>query len=279
MPYLSASLSYLLVSPFLLRAIFSSLLFLLWLAGCSPTAHVTQVDIVPRKPTQSLAPGTHALALGATLFINREFAWRDGLLHIPRRVTEDEPVPLLVWLHGGGGHAHDAQKFFPVAEAAGVVVLALDSRHNTWDGIDSPFGPDVLFIKKALQHVFDHVWIDPNKIALGGVSDGGSYALALGRVNGTLFTHLIAVAPWRLSPPAAVLGKPNLFVAHGRRDNVYPYQHSRYMLVPSLKKAGYAVTYLEYDGPHSVTHPVSQAIMSWFRETAANAAPALTVQQ
>lgn len=239
---------------------------ILWV-GCSSEPDFTKVTALHRLPSQTLRPGTHALNLGATLFINREFAWRDGLLHVPRYIGVDKPAPLLVWLHGGGVHAHHVHRLLPAAEKAGVVVLALDSRHNTWDGIDSPFGPDVRFIAKALEYTFDHVWIAPGKIALGGLSDGASYALALGRVNGDLFTHLIAVAPWRLKPPAAVSGAPDIFVTHGKQDNIYPYWHSRYFVVPALQKAGYAVDYLEFNGPHSVTPPVSEKIMQWFVDT------------
>lgn len=237
--------------------------------GCSSEPQITKVDAAHQLPTQSISPGTHPLNLGSTLFINTEFAWRDGLLHVPRTVSPEKPAPLLIWLHGGGGHARYVRRLLPAAEKAGVVVLALDSRHNTWDGIDSPFGPDVRFMAKALSYTFDRIWVDPTKMALGGLSDGGSYSLALGRVNGDLFTHLIAVAPWRLKPPAELLGLPKMFVAHGKKDNIYPYLHSRYFLVPGLKKAGYDVDYLEFDGPHSVTPPVSEQIMQWFIETPA----------
>ena len=90
-----------------------------------------------------------------------------------------------------------------MAEEFGVVMLALDSRHNTWDGIDSPFGPDVQFIDAALRYTFERVAIDPGRIAIGGLSDGGSYSLSLGLVNGDLFTHLVAVAPGFLASTRA----------------------------------------------------------------------------
>jgi phospholipase/carboxylesterase len=87
--------------------------------------------------------------------------WRDGMLYIPRVSKSHTSMPLLVWLHGGGGRADSFRYLFPLAEEFGVVILALDARHNTWDGIDSPFGPDVQFIDTALQHTFERVAIDP----------------------------------------------------------------------------------------------------------------------
>jgi phospholipase/carboxylesterase len=169
----------------------------------------------------------------------------------------------LVWLHGGGGRASDIEYLFPLAEELGVVILAIDARHNTWDGIDSPFGPDVLFIDAALRHTFERIAIDPQRVGLGGMSDGAAYALALGRANGDFFSHLIAVAPGYLDPPAPPTGQPRIFVAHGTRDNVYSVFRSRLFVVPQLKSAGYDVTYLEFDGPHWVPVPVARQALEW----------------
>ncbi|MEO0436177.1 MAG: alpha/beta hydrolase [Pseudomonadota bacterium] len=223
--------------------------------------------------------GTMPLELGERLFINRGFEWRDGLLHVPPTDGETGPRPLLVWLHGGGGHARDAKKLFPFADEFGVVVLAVDSRHNTWDGIDSKFGPDVRFIQRALQRVMSVTAIDPKRIALGGASDGGTYALAIGRSNGRVFSHLIAVSPWWMSPPSPPEGKPPILVVHGRQDNVYPEWHSRRFIVPSLKEDGYDVSYFSYDGPHWVTEIAGRKILRWFAERSGSGGVAYSVSQ
>ena len=224
----------------------------------------TRIHFSVPPPGQQWPEGTVPLGLGERLFINRGFFWRDGLVHVPPGLTRRSKAPLLVWLHGGGGKARAAAKLFPIADELGVVVLALDSRHNTWDGIDSPFGPDVRFLERALSHVAARVPIDPERIALGGESDGGSYALALGRSNGDLFSHLIAISPWRLDLPAPARGEPRIFIGHGRQDAVYPEWHSRRFLVPSLREEGYDVTYFAYDGPHWLTPISGRALMKWF---------------
>lgn len=242
------------------------------LASCGRAApEKTVITFSPPRTPSVTPPGTSELGLGERLFINRSYAWRDGLLHAPPQASADNPLPLLIWLHGGGGHSRDAKKLFRFADEYGVVVVALDSRHNTWDGIDSTFGPDVRYIERALAHVSQQVSIDPGRIALGGVSDGASYALALGRINGLIFSHIIAASPWRLDIPAQAKGKPRIFVAHGKQDNVYPEWHSRRYLVPSLRKEGYQVTYFAYDGPHWITRVSADALMRWFVEDSAQA--------
>jgi phospholipase/carboxylesterase len=232
--------------------------------GCEPAGpEVTRLQSRVVEPTDVADPGEYPLGLGGPLLINGAVSWRDGTLYIPRSSRSRASMPLLVWLHGGGGRASDIEYLFPLAEELGVVILAIDARHNTWDGIDSPFGPDVLFIDAALRHTFERIAIDPQRVGLGGLSDGAAYALALGRANGDFFSHLIAVAPGYLDPPAPPTGQPRIFVAHGTRDNVYSVFRSRLFVVPQLKSAGYDVTYLEFDGPHWVPVPVARQALEW----------------
>lgn len=222
---------------------------------------VTRLQARPVAPTLTIGPGDHPLGMG-TLRL-RDAARRDGRLYVPRQAAPLRPLPLIVLLHGGGGRAEDFRSMFPLADEYGVAMLALDSRHNTWDGIDSPFGPDVQFIDAALRYTFERVAIDPGRIALGGLSDGGAYSLSLGMVNGDLFTHLVAVAPGFFAPPAPPTGRPRILVAHGTRDNVYGVAGSRRAIVPQLKSAGYDVTYYEFDGPHWVTEDAARHALQW----------------
>ena len=206
-------------------------------------------------PTDPPTPGLQPLGLGTD---------RDGLLFVPTGYRPDQPAPLVVMLHGAGGIArHGIDPFLALAEGAGLILLAPDSRGRTWDVILGAYGPDVAFIDRALDHVFAHYAIDPARVAAEGFSDGASYALSLGLTNGDLFRHLIAFSPG-FAAPADQQGEPRLFVSHGIHDTVLPIDVCSRRLVPPLKRAGYDVTYHEFDGPHTVPSDIAQQALTWF---------------
>jgi phospholipase/carboxylesterase len=133
----------------------------------------------------------------------------------------------------------------------------------TWDVILGAYGPDVTFIERALAQTFQHYAIDPTHIAIGGFSDGASYALSLGLTNGDLFTHVLAFSPGFLAPTRQ-RGTPQLFVAHGTRDVVLPIDSCSRQIVRQVRQAGYAVQYHEFDGPHTLPPVVTQEAVAWF---------------
>jgi phospholipase/carboxylesterase len=156
-------------------------------------------------------------------------------------------------LHGAGGNAHHGLDILkPDAEEAGVIVLAPESRKTSWDIIsDAQYGPDVHFINQCLEHVFSRCHIDPARIALGGFSDGASYALSLGLTNGQLFTKILAFSPGFMAP-LDTQGNPSIFISHGTRDEVLPIDRCSRTLIPVLRMHGLRVEYREFDGPHTV---------------------------
>jgi phospholipase/carboxylesterase len=209
----------------------------------------------PSAPTAGIAAGWQRLNLASG---------RDGFLYVPSSYAPATPAPLMVLLHGAGGNGASWQGAAPLmADAGGFIILAPDSAGRSWDRIIGNFGPDVHFIDHALKYVFDHVNIDATHLALGGFSDGATYALSLGIPNGNLFTHLMPFSPGFNASPG-IRGKPKLFVSHGTADNVLPIDVCSRKIVPALQTAGYDVTYREFDGGHELPLEVANQAMDWF---------------
>jgi len=169
----------------------------------------------------------------------------------------------MVVLHGAGSSGARAIDLMAgLADEAGLVLLAPDSRGATWDVIRGGFGPDVAFLDAALEQVFAACPVDPARVALEGFSDGASYALSLGIGNGDLFTHLIAFSPG-FAAPVLQAGRPRVLVTHGVHDAVLPIDRCSRRLVPALEGAGYDVTYEEFDGGHVVPPELARQAVVW----------------
>jgi phospholipase/carboxylesterase len=203
------------------------------------------------------AAGLHRLGLDGK---------RDGLVYVPAGYRADSPAPLALMLHGAGGDAHQGISLLrSYADKAGFILLATASEGATWDVIAGRYGPDVDTINRALGQTFSHYNIDSARIAVGGFSDGASYALSLGLTNGDLFTHVIAFSPGFMSVSAQE-GAPRLFISHGARDSVLPIKSCSRRIVPQLERAGYSVRYREFDGPHTVPLEIALEAVEWFIE-------------
>ena len=187
---------------------------------------------------------------------------RDGVLQIPGAAAQGK-VPLLVFLHGATqSGAGMLRRIGPAATAAGVAVLAPDSRDTTWDAIRGDFGEDVAFLNRAIEHVFRRLAVDPARVTLGGFSDGASYALSLGLANGDLFRNIVAFSPgFVINTP--VQGHPRFFISHGRSDQILPIDRCSRVIVKRLRSFGYDVTFREFDGRHEVPPAIASEGVEW----------------
>jgi phospholipase/carboxylesterase len=191
---------------------------------------------------------------------------RDGLLYVPD--TAEPGAPVLVFLHGamGGGRAH-VRAVLGAADRYGVVLVAPDSRDATsWDLIaGGHIGPDVEFLDRVLDSLVDRpdLDIDPARLAVGGVSDGASYALTVGLSNGDVFPTVLAFSPGFLAVPEPA-GQPRVFVSHGTADPILPIDACSRSFVPALLGAGYEVRFHEFDGGHTVPPPIADEAVNWW---------------
>jgi predicted esterase len=208
----------------------------------------------PGTPTASIAPGERPLSLGDG---------RDGILYVPVKYAAATPAPLVVMLHGATGSARGALRpFRELADDAGIVLLAPESRGTTWDAIRGDYGPDIAFIDRALAWTFQHVAIDPTRLTIEGFSDGATYAIGVGLTNGDLFQRVIAFSPGFILPIDAH-ARPHIFISHGTRDQILPIDQCSRRIVPQLERAKYDVEYREFDGPHAVPPEIAKDALAW----------------
>src|SRR5438309_5638288 len=191
---------------------------------------------------------------------------RSALLYVPESSLRQTPAPLAVMLHGAGGNAgHDMDLLRSYADRAGLILLAPESRKASWDVIsDARYGADVRFLNKCLTQVFAQFAIDPARIALGGFSDGASYALSLGLSNGLLFRTILAFSPGFMAP-VRIEDKPKVYISHGTHDEVLPIDVCGRRLRNAVRThSQLTLEYREFNGPHTVPEEMKQAALRFF---------------
>ena len=187
---------------------------------------------------------------------------RDAILQLPKE--SKLPVPLLVMLHGATQSAEDMFWYLgSTPDETGVAVLAPNSRDTTWDAIRGSFGDDVVFINRALARVFETTAIDPARVSIGGFSDGASYALALGLINGDLFRGVVAYSAGFIVENTPHGKQPRFFISHGTRDHILPIDRCGRRIATSLKARGYRVTFREFEGDHEIPPEIAREGLSW----------------
>ncbi len=210
----------------------------------------------PAKPKLRAPAGRHRFGLATG---------RDGYLSIPSNYRPEKPIPFIVMLHGAGGSSNSLDVFCDDAAKQGIAVAVPESRGFTWGRIKGSFGPDIDFLDRALQFTFNHVAVDPNRLAIAGFSDGGSYALSVGLSNGDLFSHVLAYSPEFMTVPMR-FGKPPIFIVHGVQDKVLSVNFSE-RIVRQLTLSGYTVEFKEFSGGHYLRRDLVKESLHWFTGT------------
>jgi phospholipase/carboxylesterase len=237
-------------------------------AGCNDSEAGARLTARPQATETSASPGRQRLGIGVR---------RDAILQVPSQ--RSGPMPLFVLLHGAGGSGETIlDRLESIAGNPQAAVVAPGSSGRTWDALTtgpqtvidaltlrrrrSGFGADVRMLDAVLHRVFSIVAVDSSGVTIAGFSDGASYALSLGLMNGDLFRRVVAFSPG-LVIPGHTTGTPEIFISHGVQDGILPIDRCSRQIVPSLRQAGYAVTYREFDGGHDVPAAIAREASVW----------------
>jgi phospholipase/carboxylesterase len=245
-----------------MRVFIHGILFILGVArSFGVTAELGRIVVPEKSSTQTASVGLQKLS------------GRNGLLYVP--LGHAEPLPLLILLHKSGGSPKEwfsgGESFVPYAEKGRFIILAPESPGISWGTGPKAWGYDYVAINRALEEAFTRCAIDHNRLAIGGFSDGASYALSLGLANGDIFGYVIAFSPGFIVKAHARgrMGSNNevqiplVYIAHGTADNVLPIASTSRIFASSLRKNGYKVEFQEFSGSHHLSRQVVDQAMAW----------------
>lgn len=187
-----------------------------------------------------------------------------ALLQVPAATDGDSgPRPLAVMLHGAGGSPEQGLALLaPFAAEAGVLVLAPASAGDTWDSVQGTTVGDAEGIEQAVASVRQRWEIDPQRLVIGGFSDGASCALSLGLARCDLFCCIVALSPGFI-PRTLPTGRPPVFISHGTHDTVLPLSRCSRIIVPRLREFGCEVSYREFEGGHVIPPDIARQAVAW----------------
>ena len=219
-------------------------------------------DGLLERLAQDPAPGTGVRHVG------NERGTRGGYsVYVPEYLDPATPVPLVMALHGGSGHGRRfLWTWIREARGRGLIVVAPTSTGDTWSLHDPD--TDTGHIERILELTRSQWNIDPGRMLLTGMSDGGTFTLISGLIETSPFTHLAPVAAsfhpllLEISDPSRTTGLP-VYLIHGVRDWMFPIQIGR-AANTALSRAGARVRYREIrDLSHTYPAEENELIIDW----------------
>ncbi len=157
---------------------------------------------------------------------------RTYLVYRPANLDRAKPVPLVVMLHGALGTGSQAERAYhwdDHADRAGFVVAYPDGIRRTWNAGGACCGPahkdkvdDVAFITRLIETLVQDENIDPRRVYLTGISNGGAMTYRYA-CEGSF--PLAAIGPVAASFTYAC-AKPHalpVLAIHGLDDHTVPY--------------------------------------------------------
>jgi polyhydroxybutyrate depolymerase len=159
-------------------------------------------------------------------------------IHLPPGFSVDKPAPLVIALHGGGGVGRN----FDENATQGSLTVAADSRNivlvfpegigKQWnDGrsevrAGKPSPDDVGFIAAIIDAMVKTYGIDPHRVYVTGISNGGFMSVRLAL---DVSEAIAAIAPVAAQFPLALTGKTpkrpiSVMLINGTEDPLVPFQ-------------------------------------------------------
>ena len=190
-------------------------------------------------------------------------------LYVPENYTPSRSWPVVVALHGGYGRGEEyVFSWLRPAKSRGFLVLAPSSSDVTWSILRPPV--DAGAILAALDDAGQDYAIDPKRVFLSGLSDGGTFTYLAALPNAERFAGIAPVAGDFHAMMDPMLRRKMgqtlpILIVHGARDPIFPVRaiRSAYELMSHLE---YDVRYEELpDWGHAYPYSIHERlVLPWF---------------
>jgi phospholipase/carboxylesterase len=207
------------------------------------------------------------------------------LTFLQRPAATTAPRPwLLVLMHGVGSNEQDLFSLAPhIPERFHVLSLRAPFRmgpgaHAWFDFSIEPGGERTIneaqeaesraLAAKAIESAAEQLGIPPERVVVGGFSQGGIMALSLLLTRPALMqaamvwhSRLLAQVVPLAAPPDALRGK-QLWLSHGTHDNVIPLAHAQ-AIAHHMAPLPVTVSYHEFPSAHEIRPSELAATVAW----------------
>ena len=169
---------------------------------------------------------------GADQYLQVDSLKRAYDLHVPSSYKSNQPVPLLIALHGTGGNGNVIKQqtgFNQLAEQKGFIVVYPDGVKQHWDarrGNQPETTNDVGFISALIDDLGNRYSIDRRRIYATGFSNGGTFTHRLACELSNTITAIAVVSatmPENLTSRCQAAKPIPVLLIHGTKDEAIPY--------------------------------------------------------
>jgi phospholipase/carboxylesterase len=188
-------------------------------------------------------------------------------MYVPEYYDESRTFPLIMALHGGSGNGRGfLWSWLRDARSFGAILVAPTATGSTWALMgDDADTPNLIRILDSVRNRWN---VDPNRLLLTGMSDGGTFCYVTGLESASPFTHLAPVSATFHPMMAAMADAERLRglpirITHGKLDWMFPVEVAR-QTRDTLSGAGANVSYHEIDDlSHCYPREANAEILRW----------------
>jgi dienelactone hydrolase len=170
-------------------------------------------------------------------------------LYVPEEYHSEKSYPLIICLHGAGftGDAYLERWQIRLGENY-ILACPTMMSGNWWTRTAEQL------VLATIRAVTDIYHIDPDRVFLTGMSNGGIGAYLIGAHQAPRFAAIVPMASGLdhvLMPFLENFQNSPMYIIHGKRDQVMPVELSR-SIVDTLAELNYSYVYREHDRIHPV---------------------------